>query len=99
MQRTLAVLWFFVLLILFCWVAYYAAMVTMWSSFILGLFLSLVIMNIFYPPSNTATDQADGWLIAYASIEIIGVIFLFIYIMQKTLCDERPKDCHEITNG
>lgn len=99
MQRTLAVLWFFVLLVLFCWIAYYAAMVTMWSSFILGLFLSLVIMNIFYPPSNTATDQADGWLIAYASIEIIGVIFLFIYVMQKTLCDERPRDCYEIINS
>lgn len=92
MDRTLAVLWFFVLLCIFTWISYYGAWMTWWSSFVLGVFLSLVIMNIFYPPSNTASDEADGWLVAYACIEIIGLVILFAYILQKTFCDVRRED-------
>lgn len=89
MERERAILWFFIFLILFIYLCYYGTWLTFWSSFILSLFISLVIMNIFYPPSRIAGDDPDNWLYLYAGIEIIGVIFLFIYIIQKALCDVR----------
>lgn len=89
MDRQIAILIFFSVIIFFSLISYYGARITLWSSIILSLLISLIIMNIFYPPSNIPMDIADYTLIIYAIIEIIGLLLLIIYIIHKTLCDER----------
>lgn len=90
MERLVAITVFFVVLIFFALVAYFGVHITLWSSIILSLLISLIIMNVFYPPSQIPNDIADYTLIIYASIEIIGVFLLAIYIVQHTFCDVRP---------
>lgn len=70
-------------------ITYYGAEVTLWSSIIFGLFVALILLNIFYPPNQAATDTADFTLFLYAAFEIIGIILLALYIAQKTLSDIR----------
>lgn len=89
MQRSIAILIFFIVFIFFILIAYYGAFLTLWSSFILSLLISLIIMNIFYPPSQIPIDVADYTLILYALIEIIGIFLLAIYIIHATFCDVR----------
>lgn len=89
MDRPIAILIFFSVLIFFTLIAYYGALITLWSSIILSLLISLIIMNIFYPPSNIPMDIPDYTLIIYAIIEIIGLLLLIIYIIHHTLSDER----------
>jgi tellurite resistance protein TehA-like permease len=89
MERQIAILIFFIVLIFFTLIAYYGARITLWSSIVLSVLISLIIMNIFYPPSNLPMDVADYTLIIYALIEIIGILIIIIYIIQHTLCDER----------
>jgi len=72
---------------LFVLVAYYGAQVTLWSSIIFGLFVGLILLNIFYPPGHVATDNPDFTLVLYAAFEIIGIILLGVYITQKSLSD------------
>lgn len=92
MQRQIAILIFFTVLVFFTLLAYYGARITLWSSIILSLLISLIIMNIFYPPSNLPMDIPDYTLIIYAIIEVVGILLLIIYIIQNTLCDVR-NDC------
>lgn len=89
MDRQIAILLFFCVLIFFTLISYYGGKITLWSSIILSLLISLIIMNIFYPPSNIPMDIADYTLIIYAIIEIIGLLLLIIYIIHHTLIDER----------
>ena len=93
MDRQIAILIFFCVLIFFSLISYYGARITLWSSIILSLLISLIIMNIFYPPSNIPMDIADYTLIIYAIIEIIGLLLLIIYIIHHTLIDERNIVC------
>ena len=89
MDRQIAILIFFSVLIFFTLISYYGARITIWSSIILSLLIALIIMNIFYPPSNIPMDLPDYTLIIYAIIEIIGLLLLIIYVIHKTLIDER----------
>lgn len=93
MQREVAIIVFFVVLVFFALVIYYGVHITLWSSIILALLISLIIMNVFYPPSQVPKDAADYTLIIYAVIEIFGVFLLAIYIVQHTICDVRRDDC------
>jgi hypothetical protein len=68
---------------------YYGAKVEVWSSFIFSLFVSLILLNVFYPPNKVTSDDADYSLILYAVIEIFSIILLALYITQKTLSDVR----------
>ena len=97
MQREVAIIVFFVVLIFFALVIYFGIRITLWSSIILALLFSLIIMNVYYPPSQVPKDAADYTLIIYALIEIIGVFLLAIYIIQHTLCDVRQECvCYDI---
>jgi uncharacterized membrane protein YagU involved in acid resistance len=87
MQRPVALVLSIIFFALFSIIAFYGAQVTIWSSIIFGLFVGLILLNIFYPPGQVATDQADFTLVLYAVFEILGVILLAIYITQKTLSD------------
>lgn len=89
MQRQAALVLSIIFFALFVIITYYGAEVTLWSSIIFGLFVGLILLNIFYPPGQVATDSPDFTLFLYAAFEIIGVILLGIYITQKTLSDAR----------
>jgi flagellar biosynthesis component FlhA len=70
--------------------AYYGARVTIWSSMNFSIFVSLILLNFFYPISQAVADVADITLGIYACILFIGIIILAIYITQSTLTDVRP---------
>lgn len=89
MNRPIAILVFFSVLIFFTLISYFGVQITLWSSIILSLLIALIIMNVFYPPSNIPMDIPDYTLIIYAIIEIIGILLLMIYIIQHTLSDVR----------
>ena len=89
MQRSAALALSIIFFFIFVAIAYYGANVTLWSSIIFGLFVTLVLLNIFYPPSQATGDVADYSLVLYALIEIVGVLLLAIYIAQRTLSDTR----------
>ena len=91
MQRQISILIFFSALIFFTLLAYYGAQINLWSSIILAILISLIIMNVFYPPSNIPIDAADYTLVIYTMIEIISILLLIIYILCCTLCDERTE--------
>ncbi len=79
----------FVFFIVFTVITYYGARVTLWSSIIFGLFVALILLNLFYPVSQATTDDADFTLVIYALFEIIGIALLAVYITQRTLSDTR----------
>jgi uncharacterized membrane protein YagU involved in acid resistance len=89
MQRQDALVLSIIFFVLFAIITYYGAHVTLWSSIIFGLFVALILLNIFYPPGQAATDDADFTLFLYAAFEIIGILLLAVYITQKTLSDIR----------
>lgn len=89
MERQAALVLSIIFFALFALITYYGAQVTLWSSIIFGLFLALILLNIFYPPGQVASDDADFTLFIYAIFEIGGLLLLAIYIAQKTLSDVR----------
>jgi len=89
MQRQSALVLTIIFLTLFTVITYYGAQVTLWSSIIFGLFISLILLNFFYPVSQLTSDDADFTLVLYAGFEIIGIVLLAIYITQRTLSDIR----------
>lgn len=89
MDRTTALIISIALFILFILLAYYGARVTLWSSIIFALFVGLILLFMFYPPSQATSDVADASLIVYACYVILGIILLGVYIAQKTLSDTR----------
>jgi hypothetical protein len=89
MERQAALVLCIIFFAIFGTIAYYGARITLWSSIIFGLFIALIILVIFYPPSTAATNTADFTLVLYAIILILGFVLLFIYIVQKTLNDVR----------
>lgn len=89
MERQVALVLTIIFFIVFVLLSYYGAQVTLWSSIIFALFVSIILLNFFYPVSQVTTDDADFTLILYASFEIIGIVLLAIYITQRTLSDTR----------
>lgn len=87
MDRQSALILTLIIFIIFGLLTYYGAQITLWSSFIFSLFVSLILLYLFYPLSQLTTDQPDLSLFFYAAFEIIAIVFLAIYITQKTLCD------------
>lgn len=89
MERQSALILSIIFFTLFTLITYYGAQVTLWSSIIFGLFVALILLNLFYPVSQLTTDDADCSLVIYAAFEIIGIVLLAIYITQRTLSDVR----------
>lgn len=87
MQRSAALVLSILFFILFSIIAYYGTKITLCSSIIVALLISLIILNIFYPPSQVPMDEADYTLVVYACIEIVGLLLLGVYIAYKTLTD------------
>ena len=97
MDKPIAILIFFIVLVFFSLISYFGARITLWSSIILSLLIALIIMNIFYPPSNIPMDIADYTLVIFSIIEIVGILLLIIYIIHTTLCNERCDERCECT--
>lgn len=93
MDRQSALVLAIIFLVLFTMITYYGAQITFWSSLIFGLFVSLILLNMFYPVSQITTDDADFTLVLYAAFLILGLILLAIYITQRTLSDTRIICC------
>ena len=98
MQRSAALALSIIFFFIFVAIAYYGAGVTLWSSIIFSVFVTLILLNIFYPPSQLTSDTADYSLVIYALIEIFSIILLAIYIIQHTLSDVRTVYCHQLNN-
>ena len=95
MERQSALVLTIIFFMIFGIIVYYGAKVSLWSSIIFATFVALILLNIFYPPGQVATDDADFTLALYAAFEIIGVILLAIYITQKTLGDIDINRCYD----
>lgn len=89
MERESALVLSIIFFVIFTLITYYGAGVTLWSSIIFGLFVSLILLNLFYPINRATTDNADFTLVIYAAVEILGVILLAVYITLKSLGDTR----------
>ena len=89
MERQAALVLSIIFFLLFALISYYGARVTLWSSIIFGLFVGLILLILFYPPSQATTDDPDYTLVIYACYVIFGLILLAIYIAQRTLSDTR----------
>lgn len=89
MERQSALVLSIIFFLLFVVITYYGARVRLWSSIIFGIFIAVLLLNLFYPVSQVPKDEADFTLVIYASVEIIGIALLAVYITQKTLSDNR----------
>lgn len=81
----LTIIFFFVFYV----ICYYGACLTLWASIVLATFISLILLNIFYPPSRVTQDPSDFTLIIYSVFEILGLIIVILYVVCKTLSDTR----------
>lgn len=93
MNRQSALVLSIILLILFVALAYFGARITFWSSLVFGITISLILLNIYYPPSNLSTDPADFTLILYAAFMLLGLLIIFIYLVIAILSDVRKTNC------
>ncbi len=92
MNRQEALVLIIIIFIFFVLLTYYGAQIKLYSSIVFSVFVSLILLNLFYPVSQAAQDNADFTLVLYILIQIIGVLILAVYIGQKTLTDTRNLD-------
>jgi len=90
MERQSALVLTIIFFIAFAIICYYGAQITLWSSIVFSVFISLILLNLFYPISQATADDPDYSLFIYAFFEIMGLALLAIYIAQHTLTDVRP---------
>jgi hypothetical protein len=89
MERQSALVLTIIFFVIFTAIVYYGARATSWGSIVFGTFTAFILLNVFYPPSQATSDNADFTLVIYAILEITAIIILAIYIIQKTLGDTR----------
>lgn len=92
MDRQTALVLCIMFFVLFTMLAYYGAKINIFSSIVFSIMLSLVLLNLFYPVGQLATDTADFTLILYAAFQLVGILFLVFYICVYTLSDVRKND-------
>jgi hypothetical protein len=85
MDRSSALILCVLVFAIFGLLSYYGAKVKAWPSIVFSIFISLIILNIFYPPRNLATDEANFTLFIYAFIILFGIFLLGVYITISTL--------------
>lgn len=93
MERPIALFFAIMTFVIFLVLSYYGAGVKTWSSLAFATFVSLVVLNIFYPPKKVAEDNPDFTLFLYAFIEIVSIIFISVYVGYKSLTDVRKSNC------
>lgn len=81
----LTIIFFFV----FYALAYYGVKLTWYASLVLSTLISLILLNIFYPPNKVTQDPSDFTLVIYSIVEIVGLIIITLYVIYKLLTDVR----------
>ena len=89
MDRQSALTLVIIFFIVFFMLAYYGAMITIYSSLVFSTFVSLILLGLFYPPNQVTNDDADFTLVIYGVLVLLGVLFLAFYIAYSTLTDVR----------
>ena len=89
MDRQSALTLMIIFFIIFFMLAYYGAMITVFSSLVFSTFVSLILLNLFYPPSQVANDEADFTLVIYGILQLLGILFIAFYVAYNTLSDVR----------
>ena len=89
MDRQSALTLIIIFFIVFFMLSYYGAMLTVFSSLVFSTFVSLILLNLFYPPNQVANDDADFTLIIYAVLQLLGILFIAFYVAYNTLIDVR----------
>lgn len=89
MDRIQSVCFWSVWLLVYYVIGYYGIRLSIWSSIVLSLFFSDILLFFAYPPSNLGVDPVDWSLYVYVSIVFVSLVIFLIYILQKTLSDRR----------
>lgn len=89
MDRQAALTLIIIFFIIFFMLSYYGALLTVFSSLVFSTFVSLILLNIFYPPNQVANDDADFTLVIYAFLQLLGILFIAYYVAYNTLMDVR----------
>jgi hypothetical protein len=89
MDRQTALVLTIIFFVFFLVLTYFGAQITFWSSIVFSTFVCLILLNIFYPPGQAASDDADYTLVLYGVIEVLGLLLLGIYVTERTLTDTR----------
>lgn len=87
MERQTALLIVIIFFIFVVLTARYGIDIRWFSAFALATILSLILLNIFYPPSQMTQEDADFTLVIYAFLEIFGFFFLLVYVLCKSIVD------------
>lgn len=59
----------------------YGAQSSFFSSLSLSCFLFLILLNVFYPLSQAASDDANISLVFYVLFQVMGVLCLSLYLV------------------
>lgn len=89
MDRVEAMIIALIFFVIFSILAYYGIRLTWWAAIVLGTLLFLVLLNVFYPPSQATNDSADYSLGLYVCLEILGLLVLGVYLVMALLTDVR----------
>ncbi len=79
--------------ILFLFISYYGAKLTICSSIVFTTFISLILLIAIYPPNKIVDQQADFSLILYGVFIILALIIVALYVFYYTLTDVRLNIC------
>ena len=93
MNLTTGLLIYIVILIGATLIIYYLG-IRLWSSFILGVIASQIILNILVSPSNIDTSNmgATSDVALYALIQLVSPILMLIYAITVAVTDRKDKD-------
>lgn len=90
----IVVLFFVFLVIIF----YYGITLNLISTFALATLISLIVLNLFFPPSRLITLGADPGILIYCVLQILGILYLIFYIFYCSVFDIRKSCCSKINN-
>lgn len=94
MNRQTALVLTIFFFIIFLFLTYFCAKVTLWSSIVFSLFVSLILLNLFYPLNKVTDEPSDFTLYIYALFILLSILIIAIYVFQKTLFDVRQTHVH-----
>lgn len=62
----------------------YGARCSFFSSLSLSCFLFLILLNVFYPLSQAASEDANISLVFYVLFQVLGILCLSLYLVYTT---------------
>jgi hypothetical protein len=88
MDRQSALILTIIFFMVFIFLAYYGAKLTMLSTIVLATFISLILLNIFYPPNKITQDPNDFRSHRYYYNSIL--CFLYDFSRYAAVLSKRP---------